>query len=192
MKSDKTEMVLLGAAAAVIALVVAFSMMGDKGNKRSLDSLDDEPVETARNVRQKVEKVEAEVEAKVAELENAGKKIAAESSKAENIVKELRPLVPAGGRADMALTKAESLLGKAKDGGNALRSVIGDERVDQLKEAAADKVKAAGKSAFNYLREAAGKKFEQNKPKTGFFASLFSPVKETPLPPMGGSREVRL
>ena len=52
MKSDTTEMVLLGAAAAVIALVVAFSMMGDKGNKRSLDS--DDPVETARNVRGQV------------------------------------------------------------------------------------------------------------------------------------------
>jgi hypothetical protein len=114
MKSDTTEMVLLGATAAVIALVVAFSMMDDKGNRRSLDS--DDPIETARDVRQKVEEVEAKVEAKVAELENAGKKIESETSKAENIVKELRPLVPAGGRADRALTKAESLLEKAKAG----------------------------------------------------------------------------
>ena len=142
MKSDTTEMVLLGAAAAVIALVVAFSMMGDKG-KRPLDS--DDPVEVARNVRQKMEEVEAEVEAKVVELENAGKKIESETSKAENIVKELRPLVPAGGRADRALSKAESLIGKAKDGGNALRSVIGDDKVDELKEAATEKVVGAGK-----------------------------------------------
>ncbi len=177
MKSDTTEMVLLGAAAAVIALVVAFSMMDDKG-KRSLD----DPVETARNVRQKMDEVEAEVAAKVAELENAGKKIESETSKAENIVKELRPLVPAGGRADRALTKAENLLNKAKDGGNALKSVIGEEKTQELKEAAADKVKEYGSRALNYFREAAGKSLEQNKPKTGFFGSLFSTPKKQPLP----------
>ncbi len=148
MKSDTTEMVLLGAAAAVIALVVAFSMMGDKGNKRSLDS--DDPIETARDVRQKVKDVEAEVAAKVAELENAGKKIESETSKAEIIVKELRPLVPEGGRADRALTKAESIIGTAKAGGNALRNVIGDEKMDELKEAAGNKVKEAGKKALDW------------------------------------------
>jgi hypothetical protein len=175
MKSDTTEMVLLGAAAAVIALVVAFSMMDDKG-KRSLDS--DDPVEVARNVRQKMEEVEAKVEAKVVELENAGKKIESETSKAENIVKELRPLVPAGGRADRALTKAESLLNKAKAGGNALQSVIGEEKTQELKEAAADKVKEYGGRALSYLRDADGRSLEQNKPKTGFLSSFFSTPKK--------------
>jgi hypothetical protein len=148
MKSDTTEMVLLGAAAAVIVLVVAFSMMDDKGNKRSLDS--DGPIETARDVRQKVEDVKQKVENDVAELEMAAEKIQAETSKAESIVKELRPLVPPGGRADRVLTTAESIIGKAKAGGNALRSVIGDEKAEELKEAAAGKVKEAGKKALGW------------------------------------------
>ena len=146
MKSDTTEMVLLGAAAAVIALVVAFSMMGDKGNKRSLDS--DDPDE--RDVRQKVEDVKQKVENDVAELEMAAKKIQAETTKAENIVNELRPLVPAGGKADRVLTAAESIIGKAKAGGNALRNVIGDEKMDELKEKAAEKVVGAGKKALGW------------------------------------------
>jgi hypothetical protein len=145
MKSDTTEMVLLGAAAAVIALVVAFSMMGDKGNKRSLDDPDDDPVETARDVRQKVEGVKQKVENDVAELEIAAKRIQAETSKAEKIVSELKPLVPAGGKADKVLTTAESIIGTAKAGGNALRNILGDDKVDDLKEAAGNKVKEAGK-----------------------------------------------
>ncbi len=113
MKSDTTEMVLLGAAAAVIALVVAFSMMGDKGNKRSLDDPDDDP----RDVRQKVEDVKQTVETKMVELENAGKTIQAESSKAETILNELRPLVTEGGKADKVLGAAEGFIGTAKAGG---------------------------------------------------------------------------
>ena len=48
----KTEMVLLGAAAAVIALIVAFSMM-DKGNKTSREDEEAETV-TARTMRLKI------------------------------------------------------------------------------------------------------------------------------------------
>ncbi len=150
MKSDTTEMVLLGAAAAVIALVVAFSMMGDKGNKRSLDDDDVDPVETPRNVAQKVEDVKQTVEAKVVELADTGKRIQAETSKAEKIVSELKPLVPAGGPADKVLTTAESIIGTAKAGGSALRNVIGDDKMDQLKEAATEKVVGAGKKALGW------------------------------------------
>jgi hypothetical protein len=140
----KSDTILLGAAAAVIVLVVAFSMMDDKGNRRSLDDPDVDPVETARNVRQKVE----EVEDKVAELEKTGKKIQAESSRAEKIVSELKPLVPAGGRADRALTQAESLLDKGKGLGNAITNVIGKDKAEELKEAAREKaMELAGKGA---------------------------------------------
>ena len=162
MKSDTTEMVLLGAAAAVIALVVAFSMMGDKGNKRSRDEDD----ETARNVEQKVEGVKQKVENDVAELEIAAKRIQAETSKAEKIVSELKPLVPAGGKADKVLTTAESIIGTAKAGGNALRNILGDDKVDDLKEAAGNKVKEAGKKfggwALGKLKEGFQKSYDQN------------------------------
>ena len=84
------------------------------------------------------------------ELENAGKKIQAESSKAENLVKELRPFVPAGGKADRVLTTAEGFIDKAKAGGNALRNVIGDDKMDELKEKAAEKVVGAGKKALTW------------------------------------------
>jgi hypothetical protein len=183
MKSDTTEMVLLGAAAAVIALVVAFSMMDDKG-KRSLD----DPVEVARNVRQKVEEVEAEVEAQVVELENAGEKIEAETSKAENIVKNLRPLVTTGGRADRVLTKAEGLLEKGKGLGNAIKGVIGEEKAQELKEAAGEKVKSAameyGGRALGYFKREIGKGVQQNlKPKPGgFFSKIFQTPQKQPLP----------
>ncbi len=183
MKSDTTEMVLLGAAAAVIALVVAFSMMDDKG-KRSLD----DPVEVARNVRQKMDEVEAEVERQVVELENAGKKIESETSKAESIVKNLRPLVPAGGRADRALTRAEGLLDKGKGLGNAITNVIGKDKAEELKEAAGEKVMSAAKKyggrALGYFKREIGKGVEQNfKPKPGgFFSKLFETPKKTPLP----------
>ena len=191
MKSDKTEMVLLGAAAAVIALVVAFSMMGDKG-KRSLD--DDDPDETTRNVRQKVEEVEAKVEDDVAKLEDAAKKIDSNLSRAKEALADLKGNVDPASRPGRLVNAAERAVNGLTGAGETVSRILGPEKTEELKEAAADKVKAAGQSALNYLREAAGKKFEQHKPKTGFFGNLFSKPKETPLPPnvRGGSREVRL
>ena len=60
MKSDKADVILLGAAAAVIALVVAYSFMGnetEKGKKRSR-----EEDGGRRNVVQRLENVEESLE----------------------------------------------------------------------------------------------------------------------------------
>ncbi len=108
--------------------------------------------------------------------------------KAENIVKNLRPLVPAGGRADRALTRAESLIDKGKGLGNAITNVIGEEKTQELKEAAGARVASAAKEyggrAFNYFKKEIGIGVQQNlKPKPGgFFSKLFETPKKQPLP----------
>lgn len=154
MKSDKTEVILLGAAAAVIALVVAFSMMSDKGNKRSRE---DEEAETARNVEQKVEE-------DVDELEDTAKKIDSNLTKAEGIVRDLKGRVPPDSRPGRAIAKVESAVERAKPVVQTISSLIPDETKEELKNAALEKAKSVGRGVFNRLKDAALESFNQNAP----------------------------
>ena len=81
MKSD--EMVLLGAAAAVIALVVAYSFMGnetEKGKKRSREE-DGE----RRNVVQKLVNVEESLETTEAQLDELAKNVDPNSNEGKEV-----------------------------------------------------------------------------------------------------------
>ncbi len=181
MKSDTTEMVLLGAAAAVIALVVAFSMMDDKmDDKRS----------KKRSLKEVVEEVENEVEGAVEELKDAVDEAEPLLKKVQTLAAKVEAKVPPGSKTARVVNTVKGGFNRVSAGVSAAASLLPEEVKDDAKAKVKEGVKELGGRAFSYLREAAGKSFEQNKPKTGFFGSLFSPVKETPLPPgvRGGSR----
>ena len=153
MKSDKTEVILLGAAAAVIALIVAFSMM-DKGKKRSRE---DEEAETARNVREKVDN-------DVDELEETNKKLESNLKTAEDIVQDLKSAVPLDSTAGRLVAKAESAIERAKPVVKTLNDMIPDKTKESFKDAAIQGGKRIGEWAFNQLKDAATKSLDQNAP----------------------------
>ncbi len=173
----KSDTILLGAAAAVIALVVAFSMMDDKGSKK-------------RSLEEMVEDVQEEVGTEVEGLKEAATEVKESVSKFQRVAEKLESKLPPDGRAGRALSTIRSGVNKAKPFVESAAAIIPDEVKEEVGAKMKSAAKGLGGRAFSYLREAAGKSFEQNKPKTGFFGSLFSPVKETPLPPgiRGGSR----
>ncbi len=170
MKSDTTEMVLLGAAAAVIALVVAFSMMDDKGSKK-------------RSAAEMVNDAVDEVEGAVEQLKDAVDEAEPLLKKVKILADKVEAKVPPGSKTAKAVNAAKSGLSRVSAGFSSAASLIPEDVKDDAKAKVTEGVKELGGRAFNYLREAAGKSLEQNKPKTGFFGSLFSPVKKTPLPP---------
>jgi hypothetical protein len=180
MKSDTTEMVLLGAAAAVIALVVAFSMMDDKGSKkRSLEEMADDAGEEAG--------------ADATELKQAVEEAKPLLSKISKLAGDAKAKVEPGSRSERLLNTVQNGAGKASEVVSAAGAIIPEEVKDNVRARVREVGRELGGRALSYVREAAGRSFEQNKPKEGIFGSIFSKPKETPLPPgMGGSREVRL
>ena len=171
MKSDTTEMVLLGAAAAVIALVVAFSMMDDKGSKkRSLEEMADDAGEEAG----------AEVEG----LKEAAAEVKESVSKFQKVAENVKEKLPPDGRAARALSTIQSGVSKAKPFVDSAAAIIPDEFKEEAKTAILEKGKEVGGRALKFFREEFGRSVQQNlKPKPGgFYDKLFKTPKKQPLP----------
>lgn len=153
MKSDTTEMVLLGAAAAVIALVVAFSMMDDKGSKK-------------RSLEQMVEDVQEEVGTEVEGLKEAATEVEESVSKFQRVAEKLESKLPPDGRAARALSTIKSGVGKAKPFVESAAAIIPDEVKEEAKakvtEVVTNKAKQVGGWAFGKLKEAAQSSYETN------------------------------
>ena len=170
MKSDKTEMVLLGAAAAVIALVVAFSMMDDKGSrKRSLEEI--------------TEEVEEEVGEKVEELKDAAAAATSNLGKVQKLAEDLKSKVPPGSKTERVINAVQGGVSKVTPAVKSVAALIPQDVKDEAKVAVREKAKELGGRAWSSLKEAAGKSFEDNKGGLGVFANLFSKPKPYVAPP---------
>ncbi len=171
MKSDTTEMVLLGAAAAVIALVVAFSMMDDKGSKK-------------RSLEEMAEDVQEEVGAEVEGLKEAAAEVKESVSKFQRVAETVKEKLPPGGRAERALSTIQSGVSKAKPFVESAVAIVPDEVKKEARAAILEKGKELGGQALGYFRREIGKGVVQNlKPKPGgFFSKLFKTPEKQPLP----------
>lgn len=138
MKSDKTEVILLGAAAAVIALVVAFSMMDDKGSrKRSLEEI--------------TEDVEEEVGEKLEDLKNTATEVNSGLSKVRRLAEGLKSNVRPGSRTDRAINALENGVSKAKPVVETVAALIPQEVKDEARGMVREQASRAG----SYLRDRA-------------------------------------
>ncbi len=175
MKSDTTEMVLLGAAAAVIALVVAFSMMDDKmddkgSRKRSLDDI--------------VEEVENEVENDVEALKDAAKKAKPLVARVQELAEKVEAQVPPGSKTARVVNSVKGGFNRISQGASAAASLVPQNVKDDARAKVEEGVKEYGGRALNYFKNEIGKGIQQNlKPKPGgFFDKLFQTPKKQPLP----------
>ncbi len=171
MKSDTTEMVLLGAAAAVIALVVAFSMMDDKGSKK-------------RSAAEMVNDAVDEVEGAVDELKDAVEEAQPLLKKVKILAEKVEAKVPPGSKTANAVNAAKSGLSRVSAGFSSAASLIPDDVKDDAKAKVEEGVKKYGGRALDYFRKEIGKGIQQNlKPKPGgFFSKLFKTPEKQPLP----------
>lgn len=152
MKSDKTEVILLGAAAAVIALVVAYSFMGnetEKGKKRPREDDGDR-----RNVVQRLQNVEESLETTEEQLDELEKTVDPDSKEGKE-VKTLKEQAKTLAK-DTAKQIGAAALTKGKE--------VVSERVAEYKEVVAQK-----------LQEKAGQLADKAKDKaSSWFAKKFS------------------
>lgn len=163
MKSDKTEVILLGAAAAVIALVVAYSFMGnetEKGKKRSREEDGDR-----RNVVQKLETVEESLETTEAQLNKLAKTVDPNSNEGRQ-VKSLKEEAKA-----LAANTAKQMGAAAFNTGKEVVS----EQVDKYREVAAEELQKKAGQLANKAKEKAGELADNAKGKvSSWFASRFN------------------
>ena len=149
MKSDKTEVILLGAAAAVIALVVAYSFMGnetEKGKKRPR-----EEDGGRRNVVQRLANVEQSLETTKEELDELENTVDPDSKEGKQ-VKTLREQVKTVAKDTVKQMGAAAL--------NTGKEVV-SEKVAEVREVAAQKLQ----EKTEQLKEKAGELATQAKDK---------------------------
>ena len=163
MKSDKTEVILLGAAAAVIALVVAYSFMGnetEKGKKRSREE-DGE----RRSVVQRLANVEGSLETTKEQLDELGN-IVDPNSKEGKEVKTLQEEVKALAE-DTAKQIGAAALTKGKE--------VASEKVAEIREVAAQIIQEKAGELADKAKGKAGELADKAKGKaSSWFANIFN------------------
>ena len=148
MKSDKTEVILLGAAAAVIALVVAYSFMGnetEKGKKRSREE-DGE----RRSVVQRLANVEGSLETTKEQLDELGNTVDPDSKEGKEV---------------------QTLKEQAKTLAKDTAKQIGAAALTKGKEVAIEKVAEIREMAAQQLQVKAGQLADKAKEKAGELAT---------------------